>query len=270
MTTLDQIARPAAPLPAVTQTTAIEQARAVAEVQAAVVVAQNCPRDRSRAEAEMAETCGRKTLAERAFYSVPNRGRGPSVHLARELARIWGNVQYGVRELSRDDEAGESEVLAYAWDVQTNTRSERSFIAPHARMKQGRREKLTDLGDIYLSNQNVGARAVRECIFSVLPPWFTEAAQDACRATLDKGEGVPLKDRVASMMAAFDKLGITVTQLEQRTGKKRGQWDAGDVAGLGIDYTSITRDGVDADSLFPTAKVTAAELDAAPDGQLIP
>jgi hypothetical protein len=62
-------------------------------------------------------------LANRAFYSVPNRGNGPSVHLARELARIWGNLDYGVKELRRDDAAGESEVLAFAWDQQTNVRS---------------------------------------------------------------------------------------------------------------------------------------------------
>lgn len=43
------------PVPAggITQTTAVEQSRAVAEVQAAVVVAQQCPRDLARAEADM-------------------------------------------------------------------------------------------------------------------------------------------------------------------------------------------------------------------------
>ena len=45
-----------------------------------------------------------------------------------------GNVQYGINELRRDDSAGESEMRAWAWDVQNNTRSVRSFIVPHARM----------------------------------------------------------------------------------------------------------------------------------------
>ena len=104
-TDLDALARPAAPtLANLTQATAIEQARAVAEVQAAVTVAQAIPRDVQRAVAEMRDACGRLALAQRAFYSVPNRGNGPTVHLARELARIWGNIDYGVRELRRDDE----------------------------------------------------------------------------------------------------------------------------------------------------------------------
>ena len=255
--------REATPRPVhITQATAVEQARAVAEVQAQVIVAQQVPRDQNRARAEMREACGRMALAERAFYKVPSRGSGPSVHLARELARIWGNVNYGVKELRRDDDTGESEVLAYAWDVQTNTRSERSFVVPHARMKQGRREKLVDLGDIYLSNQNVGARAVRECIFTVLPTEFVDEAQDLCRDTIKNGEGEPLEERIAKMVAAFADLGVTVPRLEARIGRRRAQWTAGDVAEMKIAHRSITREGLSADEEFPAQRVTAAELAA--------
>ena len=256
------------------QATAVEQARAVAEVQAAVVVAQNVPRDLTRAIAEMRDSCGRMGLATRAFYSVPNRGSGASVHLARELARIWGNVQYGVHELRRDDLAGQSEIQAFAWDVQTNTRSTRTFIVPHERMKKvnGKqtREKLIDLGDIYLSNQNVGARAVRECIFTVLPPWFTEEAQDLCRATLENGEGTPLPERISRMVQGFAKLGVTVAQLEKKAGRKRGSWDGGTVADLTVSYTSITRDGLSVEDEFGDRPVTASEITAAPTTEPVP
>jgi hypothetical protein len=219
----------------------------------------------NRATAEMHDSCGRLALANRAFYSVPNRGTGPSVHLARELARIWGNLQYGVHELRRDDEAGVSEIQAFAWDVQTNTRSTRTFIVPHQRMKkvQGKqtREKLIDLGDIYLSNQNVGARAVRECLFTVMPTWFTEEAQDACHGTLERGEGEPLPDRIQKMIGAFRGIGVSQEQMETKIGRKRGSWTAGDVAQMAITYTSITRDGYDKDEEFPpTTRVTAAEI----------
>lgn len=249
------------PLPAtIGQATAIEQARAVAEVQAAVVVAQQCPRDMRRADAEMKDVCARMSMAGRAFYRVPNRGTGPTVHLMRELARIWGNIQYGVHELRRDDAAGESEVQAFAWDVQTNTRSTRTFVVPHARMVGKTRQPLVDLGDIYLSNQNVGARAVRECISTVLPTWFTEAAQDLCRNTLDNGEGEPLADRITKMIGAFDKIGVSLDRLEAKLGTKRGVWTGADVADMAIAYTSITREGQDADEMFPQQRVTAAEI----------
>lgn len=267
-TDLDAIARPAAPIAPLTQAAAIEQARAVAEVQAAVTVAQAIPRDVQRAVAEMRDACGRMAMAQRAFYSVPNRGNGPTVHLARELARIWGNLDYSVRELRRDDEAGESEVLAVAWDQQTNVRSSRSFIAPHAKMKGRERVKLVDLDDVYRSNQSVGAKAVRECIMSVMPRWFVEEAQDICRRTLDHGEGRPLDQRISDAVRAFSEKGVAVARLEAKMGKRRGQWDAGDVAQLVIDYTSITRDGVDADDMFPSDPVTVDELTghALPEG----
>jgi hypothetical protein len=231
-----------------TQATQIEQARAIAEVQAAVVVAQQCPRDLQRAEAEMRDACSRTALANRAFYRVPNRGQGPSVHLARELARIWGNVQYGVHELRRDDRAGMSEIQAFAWDVQTNTRSTRTFQVPHQRMVTNKatgeqtRKDLIDLGDVYLNNQNVGARAVRECIFTVLPAWYTEAAEDLCRNTLRDGDGKPLPQRIEEVVSAYARThGVKVEQLEAKLGRKRSTWDAGDVASLGVLWRSVER-----------------------------
>ena len=95
------------------QGTAVEQSRAIAEVQAAVVVAQQMPRDIDRAVREMQRSCGQNSLAEKAFFRFP-RGKdpdtgktlyvsGPSVQVARELARCFGNLQYGIVELRRDD-----------------------------------------------------------------------------------------------------------------------------------------------------------------------
>ena len=256
--------RYAAPPPTTTQATAVEQARAVAEVAAAVQVAQQNPRDMDRAWREMQAACGRLGLASRAFYAVPNRGSGPSVHLARELARIWGNLDYGVHEIHRDDERGMSEIRAYAWDQQTNVRSARTFQVPHARMKGRNRQALTDLGDIYLNNQNVGARAVRESIFTVLPADFVEEAKERCRATIEHGDGKPLVDRVADMVSAYAGIGVKVAQIETRLGRKRGQWTAADVADLGVVFRSIGRSETTVDAEFPPEPVTAAEITGTP------
>jgi hypothetical protein len=262
-TDLDTIAtRPTAVVP-LGQITAVEQARAVAEVQAAVVVAQQVPRSMGAATADMRDACGRLGLANRAFYSLPNRGNGPSVHLARELARIFGNVQYGVHELRRDDAAGISEVQAFAWDVEKNVRSTRTLIIPHARMKKinGKqtRDPLIDLADVYLNNQNIGARAVRECIFTVLPAWFVDEAVELCRTTLRDGEGKPLAQRIDEAVKAFAGIGIKVSQLEESVGKKRTSWQPGDIAELVVVYQSIQRGDVSKDDAFPTA-VTADEI----------
>jgi hypothetical protein len=251
----------------VSQVTAVEQARAVAEVLAAVQVAQNCPRDQLRAWADMEAATARLALAERAFYSVPNRGTGPSVHLARELARIWGNIDYGVRELRRDDAAGESEIQAFAWDQQTNARTTRSFIVPHMRMvkdkKTGKQERvaLFDLGDIYLNNQNIGARAVRECIYAILPGDFVAQAEDLCKATIRKGDGKPLPERIANMVANFKAAhGVTEAQIAGRLGRPSGQWTAQDLAALTVVYRSIERSETTVAEEFPEAAPTASAL----------
>lgn len=252
------------PVTPTTQATAIEQSRAVAEVQAAVVVAQQVPRDMGAAEADMRDACSRLGLANRAFYSVPNRGSGPSVHLARELARIFGNVQYGVHELRRDDQLGQSEIQAFAWDVEKNVRSTRTFQVPHQRMKKVRgvptRDPLVDLTDVYLNNQNIGARAVRECIFTVLPAWYTDLAQELCHKTLVEGEGRPLADRIADMVRGFADLGVSVDQLQDKIGRKRSAWQPGDLAQMTIVYTSIKRGEITKDDAFPAKLITADEV----------
>lgn len=258
------------PLPAAgvgSEATRVEQARAVAEVAAAVQVAQMYPRDERNAWHAMEQACRRTGLAERAFYTVPNRGHGPSVHLARELARIWGNMDYGVRETHRDDDLGRSEVLAFAWDQQTNSRTSRSFLVPHVRMAGGRRKPLTDVGDIYLNNQNQGARALRECIFAIMPADFIAEAQKHCRDTLVRGDGASLQDRITKLVEGFAVLGVDVPRIEQRIGRSRGQWTASDVADLTVIGGSVKRDEVKVDEAFPPV-LTLDLVEASSPGRL--
>jgi len=243
------------------QGTIVEQSRAVAEVAAAVRVAQDFPRDEQAALQQMRATCSRTAVAERAFYEVPNRGAGLSIHAARELARIWGNIDYGVRELSRDDEAGMSEMQAWAWDQQTNVRSTRSFLVPHQKMKGGRRLKLDDLSDIYLNNQNIGARAVRECILSTLPGWFVSEADAVLKKTLRDGEGQSPQERITAAIAKFSELDITQAQLEERIGRPVDAWQPKDLVTLTRIYSTISIDGIPATEFFPEKAITVPEAD---------
>jgi len=239
------------PQQAASQGTLVEQSRAVAEVAAAVRVARDFPRDETTAITSMRDLTSRLPIAQRAFYEVPNRGSGLSVHIARELARIWGNVDYGVRELHRDDERGVSEMTAWAWDQQTNVRSTRSFLVPHQRMKAKSRVTLTDLGDIYLNNQNIGARAVRECIFTVLPGWFVSDAEAALRGTLRNGDGKPIQQRRVAAIEAFAAIRVTQRQLEGRVKQRADKWNPDTIAELLRVYSSITQDGIPVQEFFP-------------------
>jgi hypothetical protein len=265
---LEEVGRRAVATPTqIGQVTAVEQARAVAEVAAAVQVARQFPRDMARVLADVEEACSDYELAQEAFYSVHNRGSGPSVHLARELARIFGNFQYGVHELRRDDDAGESEVQAFAWDVERNTRQSRTFQNPHVRMKDGRRVPLIDVQDIYLSNQNVGARAVREVILTELPKRLVRMAEKLCRETLERGpEGSTIEGRRQEAVDAFARGNVTKAQLEKRVGKPFEKWDAQDVAELVVLYESLRRGDTTKDEAFGETggdgqeRVTADEI----------
>lgn len=249
------------------QATTIEQSRAIAEVQAAVVIAQSHPRDKSRALNEALESCRTREVADNAFFKFPRGGKsvsGESIHLARELARCWGNIDYKIAELSRDDEGGSSEMMAIAWDLETNARASLTFIVPHLRDKKGGAERLTDVRDIYENNANMGARRLRECIFAVLPKYLVQSAADECRNTLEtRNAEVPLPKRIADALAAFAKIGIDKTRIEAKLGST-SNFTAVDLANLQISYKSITRNEISAEDEFPRlegAAPTTSKLD---------
>jgi hypothetical protein len=252
------------------QGTAVEQSRAAAEVLAAVQVAQQCPRNTTSAIAEMREVCRNEVLAKRAFFSYP-KGKstvsGPSVFLARELARIWGHVHHGLIEMRRDDVYGESEMQAFAWDVQQNNRVSTTFIVPHKRdgKKNETAEQLTQLRDIYENNANNGARRVRQAIFSVLPGWFVDEAVDICRQTLNHGGGKALPQRIADGVKAFEQFRVSPKQLEDRFGRPTAEWTEHDVAELGILYSSLNKREITVDEAFPS-RVSEEDLYGVPAG----
>lgn len=196
---------------------AIEASRAVAEAQGKLILAKQFPRDEVKAYNQMIAACSRMGLAQKAFYSYPRGGEtvsGPTIRLAEVLARCWGNVEFGIKELSQD--SGKSEMQAYAWDLETNTISVQNFTNPHAKEVKGKIKTLTSLRDIYENNANMGGRRLRARILAVLPTDFVEAAIEECRKTLAGKNSEPIQDRVKKMVVAFSKFGVTDKMLEKR------------------------------------------------------
>lgn len=202
-------------------TVAIEASRAIAEAQGKLVIAKRFPRNEVQAYNRVAQACQRKGIAEKAFYSY-NRGggtvSGPTIRFAEELARCWGNIDYGIKELSQDD--GKSEMQAYAWDLETNAQSVQNFTNPHIREVGGKAKILTSQRDIYEINANMGARRLRSRILAILPTDLVDMAINECKKTLAGNNDEPLIDRVKKMVVAFDKIGVKQDQLEKRLGRK--------------------------------------------------
>lgn len=202
-------------------TIAIEASRAVAEAQGKLIIAKRFPRDEIHAYAKISQSCKRRELASKAFYSYNRAGStvsGPTIRFAEELARCWGNIDYGIKELSQDD--GKSEMQAYAWDLETNSMSVQNFTNPHIREVGGKAKKLTSQRDIYEINANMAARRLRARILAILPADLVEMAILECKKTLAGDNDVPLIDRVKKMVVQFEQFGVTQEQIENRLGRK--------------------------------------------------
>ena len=221
-------------------TVAIEASRAVAEAQGKLIIAKRFPRDEIAAYNRVAQACQRKGVAEKAFYRYSRAGstiEGPTIRFAEELARCWGNIDYGIKELSQDD--GKSEMQAYAWDLETNAMSVQNFTNPHVREAAGKLKPLTSIRDIYEINANMGARRLRARILAILPADMVEMAIRECKLTLAGRNNEPLIDRVKKMVVAFGRMGVTQDMIEQRLKRKVDTMTADDfVEYIGI-YNAI-------------------------------
>jgi len=233
-----------------------DQQRAVAEVQAAMMIARMNPRDPIAAMDRILNACTRPTLADAAVYTYARGGSdvsGPSIRLAEAMAQSWGNMQFGIREL--DQRNGESTVQAFAWDVETNTRREVTFQVPHIRYTRNGSKKLEDPRDIYEMVANQGARRLRACILSVIPGDVTEAAVAQCEVTMKtKADTGP--EAMQKMVTAFEPFGVTKEQIEKRIQRRLDAIQPAQVVSLKKIYASL-RDGMSAASDWFEAEATA-------------
>lgn len=244
-------------------TVAIEASRAIAEAQGKLVIAKRFPRDEVAAYAKAMEACQRPKMAEKAFYAFPRGGqtvKGPTIRFAEELARCWGNIDYGIKELSQDD--GKSEMQAYAWDLETNAQSVQNFTNPHQREQGKKMVTLTSQRDIYENNANMATRRLRARILAILPSWFVEDCIAECEKTLAGQNDTPLVDRVKKMVVQFARFGVTQEQIEHRLKRKIDTMNADDFTEyIGI-YNAIKQNESKVTDWFEAEK-EASELTAA-------
>lgn len=242
--------------------------RAVAEVQAALVIAKQFPRNPIEAYDRVMNACQRPGLAQSAVYSYARGGSsisGPSIRLAEMLAQNWGNIQYGIRELSSEN--GESTVEAFAWDVETNTRQTKVFQVPHVRFTRQGSKKLTDPRDIYELVANNGARRLRACILGVIPGDVVDAAVDQCERTIHASADTS-PEGVQKLIKAFEQFGVSKEDIESFIQRRVDAITPANVVSLRKIFTSL-RDGMSsAKDWFKNAKAVEATQVEAPKPSL--
>lgn len=219
--------------------------RQTQEVQGQIIMAKKFPRDYVASCSRIMQACQRKGLAEKAMYEYPRGGTkvmGPSIRLAEALAQNWGNMSFGIVEL--EQKAGESQVMAYAWDLETNTRQEKIFSVPHIRSTKKGNVPLTDPRDIYEMVANQGARRLRSCILGIIPGDVVEDAIEQCNRTLIEGEKKPLADVIKEVSLYFQRdFNVPLEALEKFIGCKAEAFSMNDCIRLRKVYNSI-KDGM--------------------------
>ncbi len=219
--------------------------RQAQEVQGQIVMAKKFPRDEISARNRILTACQRKKLAEQAEYEYTRGGSkvsGPSIRLAEAMAQNWGNIDFGFVELEQRN--GESQVMAYAWDLETNTRQTKIFSVPHIRETKKGNYPLTSSRDIYELVANQAARRVRACILGIIPGDIQEEAIEQCRKTLVDGEEKPLVDLIQSCVrTAETTYQVPQESLEKYIGCKAEAFSMNDLIRLKKVFNSI-KDGM--------------------------
>lgn len=222
--------------------------RTLGEVQVAVMMAKQFPRDKIAAKDKLMNDCCREGLAAVSMYSYSRGGtdiNGPSIRLAEAAKNAWGNMQSGWREVGRQivGGVGFSEVEAFGWDCENNTRESLTFTVKHWRDTKSGGYALKEERDIYELCANQAARRERACILKLIDGDMIEDAMRQCQLTLaTKVKATP--ENIASMVQKFaDDFGVTKEQIEKRVQRRIEAINGSLMVSLGKIYNSL-KDGM--------------------------
>lgn len=228
----------------ISQTT--EEVKEIAEIQAKMILARNFPRDVDFCLDMIKHECHNRALAESAIYEFP-RGdsvvRGASIRLVECVARHWGNIISGVKELGTV--GNRATVKAYCWDLETNFFDEKVFEVEYVRNTRKGSYEVTDTRDKYEMMANMGARRKRACMQAVIPQFVIDEAMTECKETLEKDISAQnLEETKDKMLSVFVSIAdwITPEHLGAVCGKDFEHISAKDIVKLRNLYNAI-KDG---------------------------
>ncbi len=232
-------------------------AREVATVQCQMLIAQSCPRNMEAVQKRVEASCSRFQLASSAVYSYAKGGtdiQGPSIRLAEALINAYGNAKAGFEVTAQGEK--ESTVRAYAFDMETNTLMERTFVVSHLRHTKSGDYFLTDPREIYEAVANNASRRVRACILAIIPSDLQEFAVKKCTETLSQNVKIT-PDVLNNLASAFASYGVSKPRIEKFIQRKLEAITTSQYLKLKQIYTAL-RDGMGApDDYFEPEDVPA-------------
>lgn len=269
-------------------------AREIALVKVMTDMAAQNRRDEGRCAQELMEKCGDPWFADLALYELKRGDKpfiGPSIDLAREIALIWGNCEYGLNVL----EDTPDEILVEGWcrDLERVRRIAYQDRIPkliQRKVQEGERRvtrwiRPDDEREVRDLMFRRGALVVRNAILGMVSKVTVERATRLCQETCLKAEQAALaaekaaeekaaasgapkppgKGKVASMCEQFAQHGVKPEQLAAYIGKALDALTAEDVVRLKRVYVSIEEGSSTAESHF--GAVAAGPAAASPKGE---
>lgn len=241
---------------------ALVTAREQHEIQAAVISAKRFPRDEFAATTKAIKSFQRPTMAEDALYSFPRGGqkvRGPSVYSARELARCWGNLRYGLRVVGITERV---HIKGFAFDLESNNYIEAEDEFAKRIQRKGRdgvaKWVEPDERDLRELISRRGAILVRNCILQLLPPDLVEDCMATADQTMEDVARNELKqspeEALKRLVFVFDRIGVSTEVLEKKLGHPLKAVDAKEIAELRQIYSSIKDGHTTREEQFDLAK----------------
>jgi hypothetical protein len=241
-------------------------ARVQAETAASITVAQRFRRSEPQARQELINSVkASPRLAEKAAYRYPRGKRqdpvtgewveniisGPSTYIAREAARVWGNLVYGT-EVIRDTEH-ERQIRSFAWDMQTNMRciAEATFkkLVQRVQWKKNgnKNEKVTvwvepDERDLRELSNKYASIGERNCILKIIPAHLIDEVMEVSRQASTEDAAKHPETVRAKLADSFLAMCVTVAMLEDYLGHSLKETTPTELTDLRAIYQSI-RDG---------------------------
>lgn len=184
-----------------------------AQIDVQISTAKAYPRNIKRAtENALAIVTMDTDTAKTCTYSVPRGGKaitGPSVHLAKILAQVWGNMRVDAKVVAIDAKQVTSEAVCF--DLENNlaikTQVKRSIVGKTGRFND---DMITVTGNA------ANSIALRNAVLSVIPRAIVDKVYNAAKQTIT-GDLSDKTKLIAKRKQVFDGLKDTYGLTEKRS-----------------------------------------------------
>lgn len=229
------------------------------EIQAGYIMAMRNPRNEANALVAIVQTCRNPRFAAKAMYAKPVSGKdviGPSIRLAEEMCRQWGNMDMQLFTVYEDD--FKRIVRVVVKDLQTNTRYaqevpiEKTIERKSKFKREGDliRERTNTQGDrIFVlratedelqTKQAAGAsKAIRNNILRLIPDHIQQEAIEVVNETKRNKVQADPEGEKRKIMNRFGALGVKPSDMEEYLDHPVEQISVDELADLGAIVTTI-------------------------------